>query len=163
MAERHRRLIVAALALALLVRAVLGLADAVAIARGGVRVIPVPETVALSTPSPLWPALFAALAFAAGAALPRRDMPGFGLAVAACVAYLASGIADLGMIRPAAPLADLGFWLFFIANLVVPAVVLAALLTTRDWFAPVHAGYGGRWSREARALRSRVTRGPRGR
>lgn len=160
-AERHRRPIVLALALALLVRAVLGFADAIAIARGGVRVIPTPEAVAVSTPSPLWPALLAVLALAAGARLPSREMLGWVLAVAACVGYLVSGIADLGMLRPAAPLADVGFWLFFVANLVVPAVVLAALLAAREWFAPSHAGYGGRWSREARALHGRVTRGPR--
>jgi hypothetical protein len=135
-AARPSRTILAALALALLVRAVLGLADAVAIFQGGVRAIPVPETVALSSPSPLWPFTLAVLTLAGAAGMPTRSLTGWVIALVACIAYLASGIADLGSLRPGWPLRDLGFWVYFGVNLVVPAAVLAILLAVRAWFVP---------------------------
>ena len=156
----RRRAVIAALALALLVRAILGAADAVAIARGGVRIVPVPESVALSTPSPLWPAFVAALAVVAAARLPFVGIVGWVLAVATCVASLVGGIADLGLLRPGAPLADAGFWIFFAVYLVVPAAVLTALLAVRDWFVPARAGRRPAWPRPSRAAWRRMGRGP---
>ncbi len=150
LAQRHRRAFLVVLALALLARAALGLADTIAILHGGVPAIPMPDTVAVSPPSPLWPALFASLAFLGAIGLPGRRVIGWGLAVVACVSYLISGIVDLGLLRPGAPLGDPGFWGFFAANLVVPAVVLAALLGTRTWFVPARPrpiGVTGRWPR----------------
>ncbi len=152
-AERRRRAVLGALALALLVRALLGLVDAVAIARGGVVALPTPEAVAVAPPSPLWPALFALLALGGGIGVPGRIPLGWVLGVSACVGYLISGIADLGMLRPGAPLGDVGFWAFFVANLVVPAVVLAGLLTARGWFMPLTSAPArlvGRWPRRTR-------------
>ena len=151
-----------ALALVLLVRAILGMADAIAIARGGVRIVPAPESVALSTPSPLWPAFLAVLALAAAIRLPARDVVGWTLAIATCVAYLISGIADLGMLGPGAPLADAGFWIFFAVSLVVPAVVLAVLLAVREWFLPPPTRRRGGWPRSPRAAWRRSGRGPGG-
>ena len=133
-AERHSRAVLVALALALLLRALLGLADAVAIFQGGVRAIPIPEGVALTSPSPLWPLVLAATALAGAAGLPMRTLVGWSLAVIACVACLTSGIADLGSMRPGWPLRDVGFWIFFAANVVVPAAVLAILVALRSWF-----------------------------
>lgn len=146
--ERNRRGILAALTLALLARAALGFADLAAISQGGVFELPMPQSVLVAPPSPLWPALFALLALGGAVGLPIRAPASWMLAIAACVAYIASGIADLGMLRPGAPLADPGFWGFFVANLVVPAVVLAGLAATRAWFrpAPNPARLVGRWA-----------------
>jgi hypothetical protein len=145
---RHRRGVLAALTLALLVRAVLGFADLAAIAHGGVFELPLPQPVAVAPPSPMWPALFALLALGAAIGLPVRAPAGWVLGIGACVAYLVSGIADLGMLRPATPLADPGFWAFFVANLLVPAIVLAGLVATRAWFMPAAtpARLVGRWA-----------------
>ena len=94
---------VAALTLALLARAALGFADLAALAHGGVFDLPMPELVDLAPPSPLWPALFALLALG-GAAGPDPAPASSILAIAACVAYIASGISDLGMLlRGASP------------------------------------------------------------
>ncbi|HXQ95449.1 MAG TPA: hypothetical protein VN800_00865 [Candidatus Acidoferrales bacterium] len=146
--ERNRRGILAALTLALLARAALGFADLAAISQGGVFELPMPQSVVVAPPSPLWPALFALLALGGAVGLPIRAPASWMLAIAACVGYIASGIADLGMLRPGAPLADPGFWAFFVANLVVPAVVLAALAATRAWFRPAAgpARLVGRWA-----------------
>ena len=149
-AARHSRLVLVALALALLVRAFMGLADTVAIARSGVMAIPMPESIAVAPPSPLWSALFALLALGGGLGVPGRTLLGWMLGVVACVAYMISGIADLGMLRPGAPLGDLGFWIFFTTNLVVPALVLTGLLAARAWFMPAPAApprLAGRWPR----------------
>jgi len=146
-AERHRRGILLALTLALLVRAALGIADTVAIARGGVFALPGPEVVAITPPSPLWPAVFALLALGGALGLPIRALAGWILGIAACVAYLVSGIADLGILRPGALLTDPGFWAYFVAYLVVPGAVLAALVAARAWFVPPdRAGLAGRWA-----------------
>ena len=149
-AARHSRLVLVALALALLVRALIGLADTVAIARTGVMAIPMPESVAVAPPSPLWSALFALLALGGGIGVPGRTLLGWVLGVVACVAYIISGIADLGMLRPGAPLGDVGFWIFFVANLVVPALVLTGLMAARAWFMPAPTApprFAGRWPR----------------
>ena len=136
-----------ALTLALLVRAALGIADSVAIARGGVFALPGPELVAIAPPSPLWPAVFALLALGGALGVPGRTLSGWILGIAACVAYLASGISDLGMLRPGALLADPGFWAYFVAYLVVPGAVLAALVAARRWFMPPdRPGMAGRWA-----------------
>ena len=147
-AERHRRGILAALTLALLARAVLGFADLAALVHGGVFDLPMPQSVVVAPPSPLWPALFALLALGGAAGLPVRAPASWILAIAACVAYIASGIADLGMVLPGAALRDPGFWAFFIANLLVPAGVLAGLVATRAWFRPAAnpARLVGRWA-----------------
>ncbi len=152
-AARHSRVVLLALALALLVRAFMGLADTLAISRNGVMAIPMPETIAVAPPSPLWPALFALLALGGALGVPGRTLLGWALGVVACVAYMISGIADLGMLRPGAPLGDAGFWIFFGANLVVPALVLTGLLAARSWFMPKPAApshLAGRWPRSRR-------------
>ena len=139
-AERHDREVVAALSLALLARAVLGFADSVAITRGSMLDLPVADAVTVAPLSPLWPALLAALALIAAAAIALRALVGWVVAVAACVGYLVTGIADIGALRPGAPLGDPGFWVFFVAYLVVPGIVLGVLVAVRSWFMPVRPG-----------------------
>ncbi len=75
------------------------------------------------------------------------------VAVAACVGYLITGIADIGALRPGAPLGDPGFWLFFGANLIVPGVVFGVLVGLRSWFMPVRAALPGRSRLPARLPR----------
>ncbi len=152
-AERHDRGVIAALSLALLARAVLGFADSVAITRGTVLDLRVADVVAVAPASPLWPALLAALALIAAAGIAVRTLVGWVVAVAACVGYLITGIADIGALRPGAPLGDPGFWLFFGANLIVPGVVFGVLVGLRSWFMPVRAALPGRSRLPARLSR----------
>jgi hypothetical protein len=152
-AERHDRALLALLVVALLLRTALGLVDTVALMQGGVPTIPMPETIAVAPASPFWPATFALLALLGAIGLTSRLTLGWGLGVAACLGYLVSGIADLGSLRPGAPLGDAGFWLFFAANLVVPAAVLVGLLAIRHRFMPrplAPARLMGRWPRAGR-------------
>ncbi len=125
--------------MALLARAFLGFADSAAAVRGAVVELPVAEAMSVAPPSPLWSALLAVLALAAAVGLAARALAGWILGLAACIAYLVTGIADIGTLRPMAPLADSGFWLFFVANLVVPSIVLAALVATRARYLPARA------------------------
>jgi len=136
--DRHRRELIWAIAVALVLRGVLGIADAVSIAQGGLRVLPMTAAVGLGAGSPLWSMLWAFLAIAAGAGLLSRFLLGWALGIGASLAYLAAGIGDLGLLGAGTtPLISGSFWLLFLADVLVPGVVLAGLV--RLWPPLVHA------------------------
>ncbi len=126
--DRHRRELIWAIAAALALRGVLGVADAISISQGGLRVIPIGAAVGLGAGSPLWSMLWAALALAAAAGLLARFPLGWALGIAASLAYLAAGIGDLGLVGTDAPLTSGSFWLLFVADVLVPGVVLMGLV-----------------------------------
>jgi hypothetical protein len=134
--ERHRDLLEWVLVLALIVRGLLSAADAIAIAQGGVRLIPLGQAVAIGSPSPFWPTLLAILSFAGAIGLAARQPIGWLLGVATCLAFVISGIGDLGMVELGAVADSPGFWFFFVADLVVPLVCLALLVALHRTYLP---------------------------
>lgn len=119
---------------ALLVRAALSVADAAGIAGGGVQPLPLGSALAVSASSPFWPLLWAALSLAGGVGLAYRSTAGWVVAGAACLGYLAAGIGDLSLLDTSASVGDPGFWLVFLADLVVPAAVLVGLYQLRSGY-----------------------------
>ena len=116
---------------ALLVRVVLSLVDAGAVAHDGVRFLPFGSAVAVGGSSPFWPTLWAGLALVGAIGLALRSPIGWVLAGAACLGYLTGGIGDLGLLDTAASVTDPSFWLVFLLDLVVPAAVLTGLFQLR--------------------------------
>ena len=137
---------------ALIVRAGLSAADAVAVARGGVQPIPFGPSVAFGAATPFWPILWALLALAGGIGLLYRSAAGWVLAGAACLGYLAAGIGDLGLLDTSASVADPGIWYVFLVDLVIPAVVLVGLYQLRHGYlrVTVRPGLAGRRIRRSR-------------
>jgi hypothetical protein len=125
------------LAAALLARAVLGFADALALAGGGMRALPFGLSVGLGGTSALWSTLLAVLALLGSVGLLLRSPVGWILSVGACVAYLASGIGDIGLVGAASPIESPGFVVLFVANVVVPSVAVVGLLQVRTACLPV--------------------------
>jgi len=84
--------------------------------------------------SPLLGLTWGALALAAGLLLARRRRIGLVFAGAVCVAYLVVGVTVAFAAQPLLGLDRVGFWLVFAIDVVVPALVLAGLITLRPWF-----------------------------
>lgn len=125
------------LSVALLARGLMGVADTIAIAQGGVRAMPLGETAVMTGSSPLWPALFAVFALAGAIGLAGRARLGWILGVAACLAYLTAGIGDVALVQPGTALVSPSFLLLFTADLIVPAAVLAGLMALHVHFVRV--------------------------
>ena len=136
-AERHRDVLLWVLSVALLARGLMGVADTVAIAQGGVRAMPVGQAAVMTGSSPLWPALFAVFALAGAIGLAARARLGWILAVAACLAYLVAGIGDVALVQPGTAIVSPSFALLFTADLIMPAAVLAGLLALHVHFVRV--------------------------
>jgi hypothetical protein len=122
---------------ALLARALLGLADGVALAGGGMRALPLGLSLGLGGTSAFWSTLLAALALMGAVGLLARWPLGWIVSVGACLAYLASGIGDIAFAESASPLQSPGFVVLFVANLVVPSLVVVGLLNVRAAHLPV--------------------------
>ncbi|HEX5465394.1 MAG TPA: hypothetical protein VFW92_01835 [Candidatus Limnocylindrales bacterium] len=132
-------LLLIVLSVGLLLRGLLGLADAWSLSSDGVRFIGLEATLSLGVGSVGWSAGWGAAAIAAGLLLLGRRALGWLVAVAACVAYVVIGIGEVAQVTGSAPGASgtaisLGVWLFFLVDLAVPAVLLALLFTVRPWF-----------------------------
>lgn len=134
LSPRHLDVVVWLMAAALLVRAVLGLADAIALAGGGVRALPVWAGMGLGATSPLWSAMLALLALAGGVGLIVRWPTGWLIALGACVGYLLSGLGDLAFLASVAAFDPADYVVLFAANVAMPVVVIAGLLWTRPAF-----------------------------
>jgi hypothetical protein len=119
------------MATALLVRALMGLGDAIALAQGGVRTLPLAGGIGLGATSPLWSALLALLALVGAVGLVVRWPMGWLVALGACVGYLISGLGDLAFVASAASLDLRDYAVLGVANVGVPAVVLSGLAWTR--------------------------------
>jgi hypothetical protein len=130
------------MAAALLIRALMGLADAIALAQGGVRTVPIGGGVGLAATSPLWSAVLAFLALVGAAGLVARWPVGWLVALGACVGYLLSGLGDLAFVASAAAVNGRDVAVLVVANVVVPVVVIAGLLWTRPAFLPPARGPG---------------------
>lgn len=121
------------MAAALVVRALLGLADTIALAEGGVRTLPA-GGVGLGASSPVWSGLLALLACAGAVGLVARWSVGWLIAMGACVGYLLSGLGDLAFIASAAGVGALDVAVLIVADVGIPVVVIAGLLWTRMEF-----------------------------
>jgi hypothetical protein len=126
--QRRHGLLRWLLVVALLARALLGLADAIALSGGGMRVLPLGLSLGLGGTSAFWSTLLAVLALMGAIGLLARWPLGWTISVGACLAYLASGIGDIAFAQSAAPLESPGLVVLFVANLVVPSLVIVGLL-----------------------------------
>jgi hypothetical protein len=120
------------LAIALLGRALLSLADAIAISTSGIGILEL-GGVAHADGSPLWPLLWGSLALAAAVLLLLRRPLGWILAAGVCVAYLVVGVAHAVDATSSVNGVPTGVWLIFVADVLVPSLVLAGLFTVRPW------------------------------
>jgi hypothetical protein len=136
LSPRQLDVVVWLMAAALLVRAVLGLADAIALAEGGVRALPIGAGMGLGATSPLWSALLALLALAGGVGLIVRWPTGWLIALGACLGYLLSGLGDLAFVASLAAFDPADFVVLVGGNVAMPIAVLAGLLWTRPAFLP---------------------------
>jgi hypothetical protein len=134
LSPRQLDLVVWLMAAALLIRAVLGLADAVALAGGGVRALPVGAGMGLGATSPLWSAMLALLVLAGGVGLILRSPTGWIIALGACLGYLLSGLGDLAFVASVAGFDPADYLVLLVGNVAMPIVVLAGLLWTRPVF-----------------------------
>jgi hypothetical protein len=134
LSPRHLDVVVWLMAAALLVRAVLGLADAIALAGGGVRALPVGAGMGLGATSPLWSALLALLALAGGVGLIVWWPTGWLIALGACLGYLLSGLGDLAFVASVAAFDPSDYVVLFAGNVAMPIVVIAGLLWARSAF-----------------------------
>ncbi len=132
-AERSHGVLLRILALALLGRAALSFADAVAIATSGLGFLQL-GGIAYADSSPLWPILWGSVALASTVLLLLRRPLGWVLAAGVCVAYLVVGVAHAVDATSDATGLPAGVWLIFVADVLVPALVLAGLFTVRPWF-----------------------------
>jgi hypothetical protein len=121
------------LAVALLGRAMLSFADAIAINTGGMGVLEL-GGVAHADGSPLWGVLWGSVALASAVLLLLRRPLGWVLAAGVCVAYLVIGVAHAVDATSSAMGLPVGVWLIFAADVLVPSLVLAGLFTVRPWF-----------------------------
>ena len=132
-ADRSHALLLRVLALALLGRAMLSLADALSIASGGFGVLE-PGGIAHADGSPLWPLLWGSVALL-GAILLLFGRPlGWVLGAGVCVAYLVVGVGRAVGASSSTTGLSAGFWLIFVVDILVPSLVLAGLFTVRPWF-----------------------------
>jgi len=134
LSPRQLDIVVWLMAAALLVRALLGLADAIALAEGGVRALPVGGGMGLGATSPLWSALLALLALAGGVGLIVRWPTGWLIALGACLGYLLSGFGDLAFVASVAAFDPADFVVLVAGNVAMPILVLAGLLWARPAF-----------------------------
>ena len=116
----------------LLVRGLVGLADAWTLARAGTRFIPFSEGADIGG-SPLWAAVWAIVCLAGSILLVRRHAAGWLLAAGACAAYLATGVGDVTLFGAAATV-PAGAWVLFVIDIAGPAFALALLVSVRPWF-----------------------------
>ncbi|MGH2467660.1 MAG: hypothetical protein ACRDGL_08015 [Candidatus Limnocylindrales bacterium] len=142
-------LLLAVLTIGLVGRGLLGLADAWSLSTSGIRFIGLDATMSLGGGSIGWTAGWGAAALVAGLLLARRQALAWLLAVAACVAYLVTGIGEAVQIvgsgdGGSGPAISTGAWLFFLVDLTVPALLLALLFTVRPWFLSVSRSRSGR-------------------
>jgi hypothetical protein len=121
------------LALALLARGALSVVGATTPATGGLGPVHIGGLVE-AVQSPLWGVAWGLVAIVAGVMLARRRRLGWLLAAAVCVAYLVVGVTAAFAAAPFADARQLGFWLGFVLDVAVPALVLAGLFTVRPWF-----------------------------
>ena len=121
------------LAVALLVRAVLSFADAVAIATGGLDFLRL-GGVAHADGSPVWPLLWGSVALVSAILLVFRRPLGWVLAAGVSVAYLVVGVAHAVDATSDTAGIPAGVWLIVAADVLVPSLVLAGLFTVRPWF-----------------------------
>ena len=131
---RHLDVVVWLMAAALLARAVLGLADAIALAGGGVRALPVGAGMGLGATSPLWSAMLALLALTGGVGLILRSPTGWIIALGACLGYLLSGLGDIAFVTSVVGFDPADYVVLLAANVAMPIVVIAGLLWTRPAF-----------------------------
>jgi hypothetical protein len=132
-AERSHSVLLRILTLALLGRAALSFADAIAIASSGLGFLQL-GGIAYADGSPLWPVLWGSVALASTVLLLLRRPLGWVLAAGVCVAYLVVGVAHTVDATSDATGLPAGVWLVFAADVLVPSLVLAGLFTVRPWF-----------------------------
>lgn len=142
-AERSHVVLLRVLALVLLGRALLSLADALSIGSGGIGILE-PGGIAHADGSPLWPLVWGGVALLAAVLLLFGRPLGWVLAAGVCVAYLVVGVGRaVGASSSTTGLAA-GVWLIFVVDVLVPSLVLAGLFTVRPWFlAAARAGRPG--------------------
>ena len=142
-AERSHQLLLRVLALALLGRALLSFADALAIGSGGIGILE-PGGIAHADGSPLWPLLWGGVALLAAVLLLFGRPLGWVLAAGVCVAYLVVGVGHAVGASTSATSLPAGVWFIFIVDVLAPSIVLAGLFTVRPWFlAAARAGRPG--------------------
>jgi hypothetical protein len=132
-AERSHIGLLRLLAIALLGRALLSLADAIAVSTSGIDFLEL-GGVAHADGSPLWPLLWGSVALASAVLLLLRQPLGWVLAAGVCVAYLVVGVAHAVDATSSVNGLPTGVWLIFAADVLVPSLVLAGLFTVRPWF-----------------------------
>jgi hypothetical protein len=130
--ERSHTGLLRLLAIALLGRALLSLADAIAIGTSGIGLLEL-GGVAHADGSPLWPLLWGSVALASAVLLLLRRPLGWVLAAGVCVAYLVVGVAHAVDATSSVNGLPAGVWLIFAADVLVPSLVLAGLFTVRPW------------------------------
>ncbi|MFI5261072.1 MAG: hypothetical protein ACHQZR_00790 [Candidatus Limnocylindrales bacterium] len=133
--SRSHDTLVLALEAVLLVRGLLGLADAWTLVRTGARFIPFSDGAAIGG-SPLWAAVWALVCLAAVPLLMRRHAAGWLLAAVACTAYLATGVSDAPLFGATATV-PAGAWILFAIDVGIPALARARLISVRPWFLAV--------------------------
>ncbi|MET1232038.1 MAG: hypothetical protein ABWY52_04205 [Candidatus Limnocylindrales bacterium] len=131
--ERAHDALLRLIAVALFARALLSLADAAALATGGMGVFEL-GGIAHADGSPVWPILWGGVALAAAALLSLRRSLGWVLGAGVCVAYLVVGVAHAVDATSSHTGLPAGVWLIFAADVLVPSLVLAGLFTVRPWF-----------------------------
>ena len=142
-AERSHALLLRVLALALLGRAMLSLADALSIGSGGIGILE-PGGIAHADGSPLWPLLWGSVALLAAMLLLFGRPLGWVLGAGVCVAYLVVGVGHAVGASSSTTGLSAGVWLIFVVDILVPSLVLAGLFTVRPWFlATARAGRPG--------------------
>ncbi len=129
---RSHETLLLALGALLLARGVVGLLDMWTLARSGIRFIPVGGGATVGG-SPVWAGLWAAICLAAALLLVRRQAVGWLLAVAACTAYMVTGLGDAAHFGSVATV-PVGAWMLFGIDIAGPALALALLISVRPWF-----------------------------
>jgi hypothetical protein len=142
-AERSHVLLLRVLALALIGRALLSLADALSIGSGGIGILE-PGGIAHADGSALWPLLWGGVALLAAVLLLFGRPLGWVLGAGVCVAYLVVGVGHAVGASSSTSGLSAGVWLIFVVDILVPSLVLASLFTVRPWFlAAARAGRAG--------------------
>ena len=142
-AERSHVVLLRVLAVALLGRALLSVADAMSIGSGGVGILE-PGGIAHAEGSPLWPLLWGLVALLAAVLLLLGRPLGWVLGAGVCVAYLVIGVGHAVGASSSTTGLSVGVWLIFVVDILVPSLVLAGLFTVRPWFlAAARAGRPG--------------------
>lgn len=131
--ERAHDALLRLIAVALLGRALLSFADAIAIATGGMGVFEL-GGIAHADGSPVWPILWGGVALAAAVLLLLHRPIGWVLGAGVCVAYLIVGVAHAVDATSSHTGLPAGVWLIFAVDVLVPSLVLAGLFTVRPWF-----------------------------